>query len=157
MVHTDRATVLIGVYYSCAQAEKAARALQRSGFREDQLRVTLCDADLVNQSIPRTGRWTSIAAAGLGGVGGGLLLGAFPILGSFWASVGIGVLAGAVGGVWGAWIRACHRSKGSHAPGKALHLSRGVVTVRPQQRYREAADILQYFAGCDGHPAALPR
>jgi hypothetical protein len=169
VVQIERAAVLIGVYDSCDQAEKAVDELKRHGFRDDQLRVTLCDADLTDESpampLPaRQRRGGLVAGTGLGGCGGGLLgvaiadslLGLSPVLVVLGLGAGMGVLAGAaLGGLFGAWIQARRQPPESHVPGRTLHLSRGIVIVRPQLRSAEATAILRHFAGCDASPAFL--
>jgi hypothetical protein len=167
VVHTDRAAVLIGVYYSCDQAEKALDELKRNGFREDQLRVTLCDADLNEESLappPERKAAIGLTVVGLGGLGGGLLgvvaagvllrsFSAFPVaFGAGWWSSAL--LGAGIGGLLGAWIRGRRSQTEPLSVGKTLHLSRGIVTVRPHRRYAEAAAILRHFAGCDVNPVS---
>jgi hypothetical protein len=161
MASTDQDTLLVGVYYTSEQAAKAYDALRRDGFRDDQLRVSLCAAHLNAEA--RTPR---LAAPGptppvrwaVGALGGGfavaLLAGwTVALLPPVAASLCLSSLAGSAVGVLlaalfltlcGAWWRPPEPQ-----PPPRRRLSRGVVTVRPDGRFPEAAAILSQYAGCD--------
>jgi hypothetical protein len=165
---TNDATVLIGVFYGCEQAEKAFRELKQVGFGDHQIRVSLLDAEWtatfppLARGEPRTNSGAAVGLLG-GSTAGGLL--AALAMGTGWLG-GIGpvlliafyltILVGAAsaGGLLGAWIGSVLSRPEPRGIPRTLHESRGVVTVRPDSRYDEAAAILRRCAGCKLDPTS---
>jgi hypothetical protein len=136
--------VLIGVFHDCSVAEGAYHELRRGGFPDEQIRVSLCEVDLpVQPRITRSGILAGLfAGAVIGGLIGlivawlaaGFLLAILLVAGEC-AALGAGL------GALSAWAIA--RDEARCGFPTAVHLSQGVVTVRPGGRVKEAADILR--------------
>jgi hypothetical protein len=160
----DRA-LLIGVFYNRSQAEMALGELQRGGFREDQLGVALCDAELEAPAPPaRPTRGREKTAAALGAAAGGLAGVVLAVTagswlaglgGAFVAGLFVVLLAGAivVGTFLGRWAGGAAPGPASASRVEVRRLSRGIVTVRPEGRDAEAAAILCRHAGCEPRSA----
>lgn len=144
-------SVLIGVFYSCRQAERAVGALWQSGFRGDQVRATLCHAELQGsppQAAPPSrgcvGFWVSLI-----GLASGLAV--------VWLT---GVVAALIlGGLAGLGAGLSFRKRLGPPAGVValppLRINQGVVTVRPDGRAVEAAAILCRYAEAPYDAAAL--
>jgi hypothetical protein len=157
-------TLLVGVFYDRIQTEKALRDLQNGGFREDQIRITLCEADLTSPPPPipepptkaKTGAGIGLAVGtAAGGLLGGFITGWLPGIGPI---IAVGFLAGilgstaagaGLGSLLGLWIGSRLREQVPRPPVQITHVSRGILTVRPDGRYDEVAAILMRHAGCD--------
>lgn len=168
MATTKDATVLIGVFYGCEQAEKAFRELKQGGFGDHQIRVSLLHAEWtvtlppLERGEPKTNTGAAVGLLGGSTVGGllstlamgaGWLGGAGPVL---LIACYLTILVGAAGagGLLGAWIGSVLPGPEPKGISRTLHESRGVVTVRPDSRHDEAAAILRRCAGCDLDPAS---
>jgi hypothetical protein len=142
-------TVLVGVFYSCRQAELALSALQHSGFRDDQLRVTLYDLKPPFPAEPeRYGAYAVLTPALLGETLGGLAA----WLTGLWA---LGLAAALAGILLGSLLVRVSGSGAPARPAAGVQLKQGVVSVRPDGRAAEAASILCRYAGAPCDPALL--
>lgn len=170
----DHSSLLIGVFYDRAHAERAFQELQDGGFGSDQLSVALLDTELAAEGPPVRQRQTKARTGAAIGLGvGGVLGSGLGVLTAIWlvsrgpvlvlglvilllaaaAGVGLGALVGALAG----W--AIREDEFLPVPVRPP-LSKGIVTVRPSSRYDEAAAILRRHAGCDTDSAStseLPR
>ncbi len=167
MSTTDNSALLIGVFYDREHAERAFRELQHEGFGDGQLSVALMDANEAPPTLAVPKRRTQARAGTaigavlgvfVGGLLGLLVIVWWPILGplsTLVLSLATSVAAGiSLGGLGGALIGCALRSEEEELAPERPQPSRGIVTVRPNSRYDEAAAILRRHAGCDADPAS---
>jgi hypothetical protein len=150
--------VLIGVFYDCARAEDAFQELRRGGFQDGQIRVALCEADL--RVRPRQERGRVLAGLRVGAVIGALAGAALAwlVAGLLVSVLLVAAECAAIGATLGALVGWAIDVDEARASGPAVvHLSRGIVTVRPDDRAEEAADILRRCAGDPALTAGPPR
>lgn len=167
MQRTLNRTVAVGVFRDQSQAQQALRELKQQGFTDEQIGVAARhEGDLpeggddLNQGT-EAGTGAGIGAAtglGVGGLWGlGIMAGILPaigpaIAGGALATVLTSAAAGAAtGGLLGALAgMGVPEDEAEYYQGE---FERGgtLVTVRADQRYDEARDILQRFGAYDVH------
>ena len=169
----ERSTV-VGVFENRGRAEQAIEALERAGFRDDQIGIVTPSLEApgaggaAGEAGPGAGE--GMATGGItGGVLGGLLGAAASLLlpgigpvlagGILATTLGGAALGAAAGGLMSALT-------GMGVPEEEAHYYEGefrsghtIVTVKTNGRSQEAADILRDFGAHDAHTArdAAPR
>ena len=152
-------SAVVGLFDRQTDAEAAIKALKAAGFRDEDIGVAMRDRSAQGELIEDTGTQAAEGATA-GAVGGGVVGGAIGLLGGLgalaipglgpifaagWlgstlAGAGIGAAAGGIiGGLVGLGVpenEARHFEEGIKAGGV-------LVTVRPEGRYQEAADLLR--------------
>jgi CBS domain-containing protein len=162
-------TVLIGIFYSRPQAEKVFGELRRNGFRDDQIAVTHCDLDeppagpgrqAAGGGAPlRASLVVALAAAALIGASAAGWLSLVPDAPSGdlgLTALGVTIAGTVVGFVLTKMGSLLPATRAWHAR-RRRQISRAVVTVWPEDRYDEAADLLCRHAGCPRIPVPNPR
>jgi len=158
-------TTAVGVFQDRQQAQQAVNELRRAGFREDQIGVAARDGHPVEGakdvqgkgSKAAVGAATGVAAgAGVGALWGiGIIAGLLPaigpaIAGGTLATILSSAAAGAAAaGLAGALIGLGLPEEEAKYYESEFNAGRIVVTVRAEDRYDEAARILQRFHGHD--------
>lgn len=156
MTMTERST-LVGVFTDRTQAERAIADLQRAGFRNDQIGFIAPDTGRTSTVTTDTGTTDAAAGAVTGAVGGGVLGGIIgaaaallvpgigPVLagGVLAATLGGAAIGAAAGGILGALTGLGLPEEEARYYEGEFRSGRILVTVQPQGRYQEAADILR--------------
>ena len=151
---------MVGIFYDHRRAESAYAELRLGGFRDDQIRVSLGEADLKADFFAEEdrGRAHLLSGAALGGLLAMTAAMWLPLVAPVFAvALLLRLLVGAVVGVGVGLVVAGLGRRGGPAGKDAprervVHLSRGIVTVRPEGRDEEAAGILRHYAGCPAGP-----
>jgi hypothetical protein len=162
--NSDRA--LVGVFDDRGAAERAVDALERAGFRDDQVGFALRGSDAVRGGMivdAQGAKDAKGAAAGAvtGAVVGGTLAAAISLLipgvgpivaGGVLAAFFGGAIAGtAIGGIFGAMTGLGISEEEARFYEKEFSAGRAIVAVKPQGRAAEAAEILVRSGGRHVH------
>ncbi len=153
----------VGVFDRPTQAESAVDELRRAGFPPDQIRVAVRGENvLVNTAPDDSGTKTEEAAAAgavtggtVGAVVGALATGFVPGAGPVIAgSLLTGVLAGAAvgataGGILGALVGMGIPEDEARYYEQEMEAGRTIVTVKAENRYTEAVQILRRHGAYD--------
>jgi hypothetical protein len=147
---------VVGVFTDREQAAEAVAELRGAGFGPDQIGVAVRHEEELESESPRTetkaaeGGVTGVLTGGalgalLGVAAAGLIAGIGPVLGlGILAAIGGGVAAGAVaGGLIGTLIGLGIPEEEAHFYQKEVEGGRTLVTVKANERYDEAVEILR--------------
>ena len=149
-------TTAVGVFHDRQEAEQAVQDLLHAGFRQDQIGVVARHDE--PPTLPAGAHETKAAAAGitgvvaggafgglLGAVAAGLIPGVGPILGAglLAAAVGGAAAGAAAGGVLGALVGLSIPEEDARYYQAEFESGRTLVTVKADERYNEAVDILR--------------
>jgi uncharacterized protein (TIGR02271 family) len=156
MATSTERTHLVGVFETRAQAERAIDALQRAGFRDDQIGVAARHADAPYGTTDLAGDEAGAGAATgavtggvigglLGAAAAGLIPGIGPVLaGGILAGVLGGAATGAVaGGLLGALVGLGIPEEEATFYNEEFEAGRVIVTVKTDGRYADAQRILR--------------
>jgi hypothetical protein len=149
--------VVIGVFLDQGQAKQALQALQRAGFREDQIGFLIRDGDTTHEGIPTeqledvsdTGTTTGTIAGGVvGGVAGAAAASLIPgigpaIAGGIVLSLGGAVLGAATGRFIALLIHLGFSEEQARSYDQEVQAGRSIVIVQADERPLEAFEILK--------------
>jgi len=155
--NADRTTV-VGVFNNRSDADQAVQALRQAGFREDQIGFLMRGQEGQQGGDSGTNAGEGAASGALtGGILGGLLAAAGALLipgfgpviaGGLLASVLGGAAVGAAaGGILGALTGLGVPEDEARFYESEVQSGNILVTVKADNRYNEAASILQRFGG----------
>jgi uncharacterized protein (TIGR02271 family) len=161
MAMNARRSIVVGVFNSREPAEQAVDALQRAGFRQDQIGFAMRGGtaapsgavDTVEGSNAGAGAATGAILGGLLGAAAALLIpGIGPVLavGTLGGSVLTGMVAGgALGALAGALVGMGVPEDEARFYQGEFESGRAVVTVKAEARAPEAEEILRSFGAYD--------
>lgn len=144
----------VGLFEDRTDAERAAEALRAEGFKDDEIGYAWKDdggTHKVGDSAVKGAATGAVAGGLLGAAAAVLIPGIGPIVaGGILATALTGAAAGAaVGGIGGALVAMGLPDEEAHYYEEEFKRGRTLMTVKNQDRYSEAGDIVRRGRGFD--------
>jgi hypothetical protein len=172
MVRTTACTVM-GVFNTRGHAERAIDSLRHAGFSAEQIGVAAPGENLHQDESPTAKLEKTAEKGAVSGVVTGTFVGALAgtaivtgLIPGIGPVIAVGILAGivggaaagaALGGFAGPFVLLGLSEENAHRYGQELRQGRTLVAVQADDRWAEAAEILERLGGKEVYPPCNPR